>query len=240
MKQLSKAKSWRWIYNLLAFFSIVGCTSNAESHQSINHTPELTDEQQYFLRISLEGELSGVPPVVKKWNQNINIFVVDTTYSELMDELDQIVDEINDLSATVTLRRAKTRVESNYLIYFGNTLTYATDYEPAAASLVERETNKGAFWIYWDGNYRIIRGSMYVNTEREQLLNCQKHTLREEITQSLGLMQDTDDFPTSIFYQSRSCGTQYADIDKQLIRWQLSEEIKAGMNRSDIVALWNP
>lgn len=228
----------QWIYRLLAILAIVGCRSDDEPIQPSSNIPELTTEQQYFLRISLGGELGNIPSVVKKWNQDVRIFVVDTTYAELMEELDRIVTEINDLSTTITLRQVATRAESNYLIYFGNAQTYATGYEPAAAPFVE--DNLGLFWIYWDGSYRIKRGSMYVDTERTQSLDCQRHLLREELTQSLGLMQDTNDFPASIFYQRWTCEPQYADIDKQLIRWQLSEEIEAGMNRADIIALWQP
>ncbi|WKN41739.1 DUF2927 domain-containing protein [Tunicatimonas pelagia] len=237
MKELIQFKSTGWVYTCFIFLVIVGCDSDDDaSPQSSIKKPQLTAEQQYFLKISLGGELANIPPVVKKWNQDIRIFVVDTTYTELMQELNQIIAEINDLSTTISLNLVATRTESNYLIYFGDAQTYATEYEPAAAPLVEE--NWGIFWIYWNAGYSINRGSMYVDTERTESLVCQKHLLREELTQSLGLMQDTNDFLASIFYQPWTCTPRYADIDEQLIRWQLSEEIKTGMNRTDIITLW--
>lgn len=75
-------------------------------------------------------------------------------------------------------------------------------------------------------------------TERTGSPDCRKHLLREELTQSFGLMKDTNDHLGSIFYQPWTCDTRYADIDLQLIHWQLSDEIKAGMTRSDIIAVW--
>lgn len=164
------------------------------------------------------------------------IYVVNTTYTQLMEELEGIIAEINSLSSGITLRRVSTQAESNYLIYFGNRTTYYTQYEPAVASLVE--ANYGVFWVNWDGRYRIYRGSMYVDTERTEHIDCQKHLLREELTQSLGMMQDTDDYPSSIFYQSWTCSPRYSDLDKQLIRWQLSPSIKPGMTREDLLSLW--
>nr|WKN34881.1 DUF2927 domain-containing protein [Tunicatimonas sp. TK19036] len=196
----------------------------------------LTDEHEYFLKISLESELEDNPERVKKWRDDMRIYVVDTTYTELMDELDGVMAEINALSGGITLQRVSTQDESNYLIYFGDRRTYTRKYEPSASPLVE--DNYGVFWIYWDDEYQIYQGSMYVDMERTQETNCQKHLLREELTQSLGLMQDSDDYPTSIFYQQWTCLPRYADIDKQLIRWQLSPDIEAGMRRDDLLALW--
>lgn len=233
-----------WVLGLSVILILNACNSGDEDPQPQipnppdNNAASLTDAQEYFLEISLGSEMPNVPQTVKKWNEDVLIYVADTSYPELMEELKTIISEINDLSTTIALRQVATRAESNYLIYFGDAQTYSQQYEPAAASLVE--DNWGVFWIYWDRSYRIFRGSMYVDTERTESLDCQKHLLREELTQSLGLMQDTDDYPNSIFYQSWTCGPQYADIDKELIRWQLSDDITAGMTHSEIIARWKP
>ena len=45
----------------------------------------------------------------------------------------------------------------------------------------------------------------------------QKHLLREELTQSLGLFNDSYKYPESIFYQDWTTTTEYAQIDRELI-----------------------
>jgi hypothetical protein len=64
-----------------------------------------------------------------------------------------------------------------------------------------------------------------------------RHLLREELTQSLGLMNDTNDYPDSIFYQAWTITTQYSEIDKKIIRLLYHQDIKAGMNRLQVEEL---
>ena len=58
---------------------------------------------------------------------------------------------------------------------------------------------------------------MYVDTERSSTMSAKKHLLREELTQSLGLFNDTYDYPESIFYQEWTETNEYAPIDIELI-----------------------
>lgn len=59
--------------------------------------------------------------------------------------------------------------------------------------------------------------------------------LREELTQSLGLARDSNLYPESIFQQSFSTKTtDYAPIDRDLIRLLYHPEMKVGLNRDEV------
>ena len=58
---------------------------------------------------------------------------------------------------------------------------------------------------------------MYVDLFRNSDVESYKHLLREELTQSLGLFNDSWDYPESIFYQCWTTTTEYAPIDRELI-----------------------
>ena len=58
---------------------------------------------------------------------------------------------------------------------------------------------------------------MYVDTERCTSIDAQKHLLREELTQSLGLFNDSDKYPNSIFQQAWTETTEYSEIDIKMI-----------------------
>jgi hypothetical protein len=59
---------------------------------------------------------------------------------------------------------------------------------------------------------------MYVDVERTSFnYDAQKHLLREELTQSLGLLNDSWKYPESIFYQGWTTTTEFTEMDKRLI-----------------------
>jgi hypothetical protein len=58
---------------------------------------------------------------------------------------------------------------------------------------------------------------MYVDIIRAKEDDAQKHLLREELTQSLGLFNDSYKYDNSIFYQGWTTTTEYAPIDRELI-----------------------
>jgi hypothetical protein len=47
---------------------------------------------------------------------------------------------------------------------------------------------------------------------------AQRSILREELTQSLGLYNDSWKYPNSIFYQGGNDVTEYSDLDKEIIQ----------------------
>ena len=63
--------------------------------------------------------------------------------------------------------------------------------------------NQGYFYVFWSGGYRINRA--YVLLASDKLHGARlKHFALEEITQSLGLMNDSSAFSDSIFYSGSS------------------------------------
>ena len=74
---------------------------------------------------------------------------------------------------------------------------------------------------------------MYVDLIRANSVE-QRHLLREELTQSLGLAKDSPLYEQSIF-QSRFTETnEYADIDKDLIRLLYHPNTKVGLTKAQV------
>ena len=67
---------------------------------------------------------------------------------------------------------------------------------------------------------------------------ARSHLIREELTQVLGLFQDSDRFPDSIFYHPWTTVTEYADIDRDLIRILYMDNVTPGMTRDEVVSLF--
>jgi len=75
------------------------------------------------------------------------------------------------------------------------------------------EKKWGLFQIFNFGG-----GEMFVDMERTgEDRDAQNHLLREELTQSLWLCNDSWKYPESIFYQGWTTTTEYSEMDKKLI-----------------------
>ena len=232
----SHSSIWNNILHQSAVLMLVlifqACNSDDEGPDPITGNT-LSAKHKYFIEVAFGNEFSGGYNNVRKWNSNMRVFVPEKQYDYLNAELDLILSELNPLLDNIEVELVSTEEEANYFIYFGDKDTYVREYEPQAVNYVEN--NWGLFWIYWDSNYTIYRGSMYVDVIRTLDRDCQKHLLREELTQSLGLMDDSYEYPSSIFYQNWTCGTDYAEIDKEIIQLLHDPKIIPGMSKAVVI-----
>jgi hypothetical protein len=74
---------------------------------------------------------------------------------------------------------------------------------------------------------------MYVDINRANLAE-QKHLLREELTQSLGLARDSQEYPESIFQSAWTNTTNYALIDSDLIRLLYHPDMSIGLTKAQV------
>ena len=223
------------LFLLIGLFSCSKSDSFDTDPETIPESPAeestLTMIQQYFLDVALGQEFGTGNSKLKKWTQDISIYVDHNDQDELIEELDSIILEINELSNSIQLTIVSDASEANYRIFLGPADDYK-DFEPNAAPYISQ--NYGLFWLYRDSQSVIYRGSMYVDTERTTELSCQKHLLREEMTQSLGLMNDSFEYSESIFQQDWTCTTEYSAEDKMLIQYILNPELTANMSEEEI------
>ena len=62
----------------------------------------------------------------------------------------------------------------------------------------------------------------------------QLHLLREELTQSLGLGQDSEKYLNSIFQINWTTTSSYSQIDKDIIRLLYHPNMKVGLNENEV------
>lgn len=215
---------------------IVTAGSKTETAEIIIQLSKLTAFDQevidYFKEIALGFEFGNASRITRRWESDVNIFVGGSPTQEHLTEVQKIIDELNALITTgISLQVVSTQSASNYFIYFGSGANYAQLY-PSSAGLVE--SNWGLFSIFWNGFNQFTGGHMYVDIFRASEVE-QMHLLREELTQSLGLARDSDKYNNSIFQQSFTTKTtEYAPIDKELIRLLYHPEMQIGLNKTTV------
>ena len=177
-------------------------------------TKEFSPEaKEYFNKVAYGSEFDGGNSSLQKWDQDINIYVVGDKRDYLMSELNDIVSELNGLISTININIVDNESDANFFILFGSQQDY-NNYD--SESIGYTEHNQGLFIAY--GGENLTKATMYVDIERTSTIDGKKHLLREELTQSLGLCNDSYDYPESIFFQGWTETTEYTEIDKELIQ----------------------
>lgn len=213
------------------FFLLVACDSAAQP------TPQ--NVKSYFLEVAFGAEFGNSDPRVHKWTKDLKIFVIGEPNTLLENELITVMAEINQILKNVTsirLVRVSKQSDANFIVFFGSHKNYAL-YDANTKPYLEG--NMGLCYVYFGGNGEVARGSMYVDTYRVKDTNAQRHLVREELTQALGLLQDSYHYEDSIFYQSWTTTTQYAAIDKLLIEMLYRADIQPNMTVEEVKeVLW--
>lgn len=185
-------------------------TNNTEPDKPKVKKEYSIEAQEYFKEIALRSEFKGNGENVLKWSSDMKIFVDGDKKGYLITELNRIVKELNDIIDPIDIKIVSSKQESNYVIYFGNYKNFENNYKIYYPNLLE--SNYGYFEVTPNNS-----GLMYVDITRTSTIDGQKHLLREELTQSLGLLNDSYKYPESIFYQGWTTTTEFAPIDRELI-----------------------
>jgi hypothetical protein len=185
-------------------------TNNTEPDKPKVKKEYSIEAQEYFKEIALRSEFKGNRENVLKWSSDMKIFVDGDKKGYLITELNRIVKELNDIIDPIDIKIVSSKQESNYVIYFGNYKNFENNYKIYYPNLLE--SNYGYFEVTPNNS-----GLMYVDITRTSTIDGQKHLLREELTQSLGLLNDSYKYPESIFYQGWTTTTEFAPIDRELI-----------------------
>lgn len=218
-----------------SFLFLISCSDDDEISVPGIENPFLTEFQEetinYFTDVALGFEFGGASLITRKWNEDILISVSGDMPHYLIQELDNIIAELNDLiTDNVTITIAEQGQGSNFMIFFGKGGDYA-EINPSASTYIDN--NRGLFFVNWNDAQNLTAADIYVDTERVEPI-FQRHLLREELTQSLGLAMDRPEYPESIFQTSWTSTTEYADIDKELIRLLYHPDVVSGLNEEQV------
>ena len=206
-------------------FLIIGC-----SFQSNTNT--FTQEQiDYFTEIALGADFGEQTPVIKKWTADIRVKVEGEPTKEDFQTINNIVNDLNELIAGIKIKL----VDKNENLV----IAFSPESEFSAIDHNYVPTNYGFFWALWhDDNFVIYDASIHISsayiTQRER-----SHLIREELTQSLGLMNDSDRYNDSVFFQEWTDIIEFSEIDRAVIKLLYLNKIKPGMSKERVLKILN-
>jgi hypothetical protein len=216
-KKLHVIKSLEVLFNTkedqlkeLVFTENVGSGGepSAKTNKSLSDHSE--ESKAYFKEIALGNEFNdNVSSEPYRWTKDMKIYCYGNCSGVMISELRKVVGELNDIINPIDINIVTTRSEANFVIYFGSYQNFGQ--ENPSLNMGHLKDNWGYFQLFPN------RGIMYVDVLRCHEEDAQKHLLREELTQSLGLCNDSWKYENSIFYQGWTTTTEFAPIDRELI-----------------------
>jgi len=210
------------------FFGL-GCEPDLEEVEpGVTYTQ---DEIDYFLEIALKAEFGTNNARVHKWEEDLFIYVHGEPTEGDLDNLDDVVAGINGLQSEIFLSVVTEEMDANVTVYY----TTIEDYEEVDPNYVPG--SDGFLTAYWS-EYGIHEATIFVRAISDE--TYRHHILLEELTQSLGLLNDADWYEESIFYTDQNSTTQYADIDRTVVSILYRPDIYNNMDEEDVLAVLDP
>ena len=213
----------------LIALTFAGCSAPQSAPiRSTTPEPVSAEALEYFLEVALGVEYGSSSQVILKWSRDPTIQVHGTPTADDLDTLSRVISELNELVGGIRLD----------LVQENATVDIHFEPESRFASILPDYVsgNQGFFWTWWDGP-EIVRAKVLIASDQAVSQVARSHLIREELTQALGLMQDSYRYPKSIFYAGWTTVTEYADIDREVIRMLYVDSVAAGMTRDQVMSL---
>lgn len=205
-------------------------------YSKVDYNPSAYEAEliSYFKEVALKTEYGNNPKRILKWDKPMRIFIEGANKRQLK-AINKAINQINPLILSdFKIKIVNDQKVCNTILYICSE-DYLKENNPffyTQFSLVDFVPDGYAF-IDWR-NYTLYKAYIYINPINS--VEVHESTILEEITQCIGLPNDSMKYPYSIFYEEKSefdiNPTEFLDIDKDVIQLLYHPRIKAGMNTS--------
>lgn len=186
----------------------------------------------YYEEIALRSEYGDSDRKVHKWIETVVLYLKPSEDADKYSGfLKQHIGFLNGIDNFPGIVITDDQDKANL------TLEFVTKYEMGKISGKFEKNSYGFSTVSWyNGDGRIFKGSVYILRETDCSEADVKHTIVEELTQSMGLMNDSKKYPDSIFYQGYSTSETLSDIDVTLFKMHYSPLVRTGADIREIRA----
>ena len=210
---------------LLLAFGLVACDADAVS-------PYSDEEIAYFAEIAFGTEY-GVPGdtlLVRKWRGDVRVRISGVPSQRQIETVHSVGRELDEIGADLAILERGSDADWNAEILF-------VTHDSMVSLLGDIAEGHQGFFRYWSNEYgEIYRGLAIIAYDRGSETRLD-HAVREELTQMLGLGQDSWSYEESIFYQGYSEVTEFLSIDRSVIRMLYDRRLSPGMSRMEALRI---
>lgn len=182
--------------------------------------------QDYFFDIVLGAE--DVAETLLRFPGDVDIRLRGAPASSDRSEVDAVIADLRQLTGR---QIARTEGSANVQVHF----IPSADFEAFTGQ--PGEDLDGFFMIsYWIDSGEIEEVVVLISTDIQQGSPARQHVTRKMITRGFGLVNVSDRYPTSIFYDGVNDVTSYSAIDRFVITTAYDSRLQPGMTRSQMIS----
>lgn len=198
---------------------------------TIDSTTYTEKEVDYFTEISLGAEYGG-SPYVKKWLSDVKIKIGGNPTEDDLERVQKIVDELNSMISTIELSIVEDDENINmYFVPQGDFDEYIPSVRPGNWAYFSYYTKER-----WEINKAIITIGTFGSTQEDR-----NHFIIEELTQALGMGNDSPKYKDSIFYETNGYDSQsnedFSELDRKVIEILYRRDVEVGMDKEEVLSV---
>lgn len=204
-------KILKWILYLLPLmFLLTNCVRPKIDMEQIQKIKSdfTKRELEYFAELAFKSDFNNKAVKLAKWDRDIRIGLAGDYSKEDSMEVIRIANELNDIINTIKIEIVPFE-SSNLKMHFVGYDEFDNFFKNASVG------THGFCIIMFDLMRNINRGTILINKSLSG--KDRKSTILNEISNSLGLINDSYKYPTSAFQQFMNKNTTYNEIDKKVI-----------------------
>lgn len=196
---------------------------NEEIALNIGNPIYTQDDLNFFYEVALKSEYGNNSQQIKKWTKSIKLKLSGDIQAEDHTIIEDIIAELHEiLPENIRIKLVSSGENANLKIISKEEIKRLTG----------KSHLRGYVTIWPQTNGIITKSQILIGSFLNS--SSRKHVIREELTQSLGLLNDSYKEPKSIFYNGMSFTSQYAPIDIKSIALLYNPTVSPGMTKSQL------
>ena len=192
---------------LLSLFLFLSLVSVSQTQQEI---------KSYFNEVAYGSDemKDSKTNKITKWDKDIKMYLDGYYTNQDLINVKSLISELNTLIGNIKITIVKNKSEANSIVFFGDFNTFNSKY---LYNQLQYVNCNGYCLIYsYSGSIIIDNVKIFIRNDVTPL--DKKHAIIEEITQSLGLANDSWTYEDSMFYEGYTTTQQLSKIDKEVIK----------------------
>lgn len=185
------------------------------------------EENEYFFEIALGTEFGGGADRINKWNGPIRVSMTGQAEETDRSALMQVLEDLNAIVPHLDIRMGE-QAPNLFIQIIPHKAFIRHTY------LSNADENLGLFFYDADDHGIIRKAEVLIASDMAP--GERSHLLREELTQALGLGQDSWRYPNSIFYQGWTAVQRYSPMDARILQMLYDPDVKPNMSRAEAEA----